>query len=280
MYILRLLLAVFLVSEASAVQAEPRVSIGFCGDADIQLEFKGATAKHLLIEELRVAMEEKSVAKFAYNSIDGTNSSFSLYLRDRRTNALLPVPTDDYNTLRCIEKRGETYLMMAAHCGGSGCNPYGSQLFSTNRWRYLTHKGETSIKQVHCEWQCLVRVLGPAFEVEEDAITILLETGDPVAFNTPPKKKRRHPAETLPKGKECEMIISVFEECVYIQRERCSKQVDFGMSLSSVSRGNYYAIAGLNTKFDTVAFENACQSACRAGGKALTTKAITAKFCG
>ncbi len=279
MFILRLLLVVCLVFGTSAALAEPRVSIGYCGDADILLEFKGAKAKHPLIEELRVAMEEKSATKFAYNSIDGANLSISLYLRDRRTNALLPVPTDDYNTLRCIEKRGETYLMMAAHCGGSGCNPYGSQLFSTNRWRYLTHKGEASIKRVDCEWQCLVRVLGPAFEVEEDAITTLLESADPVAFNTPPKKKRRLPAATLPTGKECETMIAVFEQCVDAQRERCSKPFDFSMNLSNASRGNYYAIAGLNTKFDTAAFESACQAACRAGGKALMTKAITAKFC-
>lgn len=280
MFILRMLLVVFLVSSASAALAEPKISIGFCGDADILLEFKGATAKHPLIEELRVAMGDGSAAKFAYDSIDGTNSSFSLYLRDRRTNALLPVPTDDYNTLRCIEKRGETYLMMAAHCGGSGCNPYGSQLFSTNRWRYLTHKGEASIKQVDCEWQCLVRVLGPAFEVEEDAITTLLETADPATFNTPPKKKRRQPVNTLPKGKACETVIATYEECVDAQRERCSKPFDFSMNLSNAARANYFSITSLNTKFDSATFEAACQAVCRMAGKALTPKAVAAKFCG
>ena len=76
------------------------------------------------------------------------------------------------------------------------------------------------------------------------------------------------------------MMIAVFEQCVDAQRERCSKPFDFSMNLSHASRGNYYAIAGLNTKFDTAAFENACQAACRAGGKVLTTTSITTKFCG
>ena len=58
---LRFLLAIFFISIASAAQAEPKVSIGDCGDADILLEFKGATAKHPLIEELRATMKQKSV---------------------------------------------------------------------------------------------------------------------------------------------------------------------------------------------------------------------------
>ena len=100
MFRLRFLLVAFLISIASAAQAEPKVSIGYCGDADILLEFKGATARHPLIEELRVAMKNKSATKFAYNSITGTDSPISLQLRDRRANTLHPVETADYNTLR------------------------------------------------------------------------------------------------------------------------------------------------------------------------------------
>ena len=276
----RLLLAAILFAGASAAQADPKISIGYCGDADILLEFKGATLKHPLIQELRAAMVDKLAAKFGYNSIEGANSSMSLYLRNRLTNALHPVPTNDFTTLRCIERRSETYLVMASHCGGSGCNPYGSHLFWVNRWAYLTHKGAISVTGADCEWECLVHALGPAFEVEEDVIMTLLETGDPSTFGSPPKKKRRQPANTLPRGKECEAMIAVYEECVGAQRERCLKALDLSVNLSNASRGNYVAITGLNSKFDTHAFEHACQVVCRPGGKALTAKAITSRFCG
>ena len=121
---------------------------------------------------------------------------------------------------------------------------------------------------------------GPAFEIEDDGITTLLETGDPATFDATPQKKRRLPAHTLPTGKECEMIVGIFEQCVEAQRERCSKTFDIAINLSSAARGNYYSITGLNRKFDVNAFETACQAVCRKGGKALTEKAITTKFCG
>ncbi len=276
----RFLLAVFVVAVTPAAHSEPKVSIGTCGDADILLEFKGATAKHPLIEELSEAMKERSAVKFAYNSIEGGHSSPSRYLRDRRTKALHPVGTDDYKTLRCTEKRGETYLMMAMHCGGSGCVSYGNRLLWVNRWRYLTRNGELSAKATDCEWQRLVQVLGAAFEIEDEAIATLLETGDIATFDTPPKKKRRLPANTLPKGKECETIGAIYEECVEAQRDHCSDPADFNMKLSNASRGNYYAIAELNKKFDSVAFEAACFAVCSKGRRPLTQKAITAKFCG
>ena len=280
MFVFRWLLAVFLAASTSAAHAEPRVSIGYCGDADVQLAFKDATARHPLIEELRVAMKAKSATKFAYNSIEGADSTISLYLRDRRTNVSHRVLTSDYNTLRCIEMRGEPYLFISTNCGGSGCGEYDSQLFRINRWHYLTQKGESSVKQVKCEWECLVRALGPAFEIEDDGITTLLETGDPATFDAPPRKKRRLPAHTLPTGKECETIGRVYEQCVDAQRESCSKTFDIAMNLSNATRGNYYSISGLNTKFDVTAFETACQAVCRKSGKALTEKAITATFCG
>ena len=135
-------------------------------------------------------------------------------------------------------------------------------------------------ERVDSEWQCLVRVLGPAFAVAEDVIATLLETGNPATFAPQPMKKLRLPANILPKAKECERIIAVYDECISAQRQRCSKPFDFSMNLSNATRADYYSIAERNMKFGRQAFVATCRAVCRQGNKALTEKAITANFCG
>ena len=254
-------------------------SIGSCGNAELFVEFRGEKANLPMIESLREDMESGKVAAFKGMSDSPAYDEIALFMRNTKTRTLQRLKTSDYNGVRCIKRNSEKWLALKAACGGSGCRDFYWSIFSVNRWTFLREDGATSEKQVNCEWKCLTREFGAAFEAEDDKIDLLLERGAVATFETAPKKKRRLPTMTLPSGKECDDVYNFYSICVVAQISDCRTRNEMAFLFGGADFANLNYLQAMNAAFDSEKFEQACHAACDPKFEPVHAATFAAQFC-